>query len=120
VETARLQINCVTVDETMDAYRRIVAVGGPNLPGIPPPDPSRLIAALRRRGFSVNERPTWTLSTEEAIEGILDGKWSFYIHFGAYDIVNVVVATSPAGRPYLKTEMDQDTPDELLYLARCR
>jgi hypothetical protein len=30
------------------------------------------------------------------------------------------VATSPAGRFYLKTETDQDTPDELLFLQRCR
>jgi hypothetical protein len=30
------------------------------------------------------------------------------------------VATSPTGRAYLKTEADQDTPDEWLFLARCR
>jgi hypothetical protein len=62
----------------------------------------------------------WTLTTDEAIEGILDGKWSFYIQFGIYDVVNVAVATSPAGRLYLKTDADQDTPDELLFLQRCR
>jgi len=27
--------------------------------------------------------------------------------------------TSPAGRFYLKTEVDQETPDELLFLRRC-
>jgi uncharacterized protein DUF3892 len=117
--TARLQIDCITVDETLDAYRRIVGVGGPNLPGIPPPDSSRVVAELRRRGMAVAARPRWTLSIDEAIEGTLSGKWAFYIHVGAYDIVNVVVATSPAGRLYLRTEADQDTPDELLFLRRC-
>ena len=118
--TARLQIDCITIDETMDAYRRIVGVGGPNLPGVPPPDTSRIVAELRRRGLLRVESPRWTLSIDEAIEGVLGAKWSFYIHYGAYDMVNVQVATSPAGRFYLKTEVDHDTPDELLYLRRCR
>jgi len=37
-----------------------------------------------------------------------------------YDVVNVVVATSPSGHLYLKTEMDADTPDQLLFLPECR
>jgi len=117
--TARLLIDCITVDQTVDAYRRIVRVGGPNLPGITPPDSSRLAAELRRRGIAVTGRPRWTLSTDEAIEGVRAGTWSFYIQPGVYDAVNVVVATSPAGRFYLKTEVDQETPDELLFLRRC-
>jgi hypothetical protein len=32
----------------------------------------------------------------------------------------VQVATSPSGRRYLKTEVDPDTPDELLFLPQCR
>ena len=118
--TARLQIDCVTIDEKMDVYQRIVRVGGPNLPGVPPPDTSRVVAELRRRGLSVTERPRWTLSTDEAITGILGERWSFYIQLGVYDVVNVQVATSPEGRFYLKTEADQDTPDELLFLPQCR
>ena len=118
--TARLQIDCVTVDGTLDPYRRIVRVGGPNLPGIPPPDSSRVVAELRRRGIAVTEKPRWTLSIDEAIEGILGKKWSFYIQLGVYEVANVVVATSPTGRLYLKTEADRDTLHELLYLPRCR
>jgi uncharacterized protein DUF3892 len=118
--TARLQIDCVTVDWTLDAYRRIVAVGGPNLPGITPPDTSRVVAELRRRGLTIPERPRWTLAMDEAIEGVVGGKWSFYIQLGVYEVSNVVAATSPTGRLYLKTEADQDTPGELLYLPRCR
>ena len=120
VVTARMPIDCVTIDERRDVYQRIVRVGGPNLPGIPSPDASRVMAELRRRGLPVTERPRWTLSANEAIEGILEGKWSFYIQLGVYDEVNVQVATSPDGRLYLKTEADQDTPDELLFLPQCR
>jgi hypothetical protein len=107
------------VDDTMDAYRRIVGVGGPNLPGIPAPDASRVVAALRRRGTVVRERPRWALPIDEAIEGMLAGKWTFYIQLGIYDVVNVALATSPTGRHYLKTDADQDTPDEMLSLPRC-
>jgi hypothetical protein len=35
-------------------------------------------------------------------------------------VVDVQVATSPAGRLYLKTEADQGTPEELLFLSQCR
>ena len=117
--TARLQIDCITVDDTMDVYRRIVGVGGPNLPGIPAPDTSRIGAELRRRGMGVREKPRWTLSIDEAIEGMLAGKWTFYIQLGIYDVVNVALATAPTGRLYLKTDNDQDAPDEMLFLPRC-
>jgi hypothetical protein len=112
-------IDCVTKDETKDAFARILAVGGPNLPGVSPPDTSKLASRLRRRGLHIAEKARWTLTIEEAIDGILAGKWTFYIHVGAYNSVNVQVATSPSGRRYLKTELDQDTPDELLFLPQC-
>jgi hypothetical protein len=113
-------IDCVAKDETLGPYDRVVAVSGPNLPGAVPPDTSRLVAGLRRRGLSTVARPRWTLSLDEAVDGILDGRWTFYIQWGAYDTVGVHVATSPSGRPYLKTDMDQSTPDELLALPQCR
>jgi hypothetical protein len=113
-------IDCVTKDETKDSYARIVAVGGPNLPGVSPPDSSELASRLRRRGLHITESARWTLTIDEAIDGILAGKWTFYIHVGAYDRVSVQVATSPSGLRYLKTELDQDTPDELLFLPQCR
>ncbi len=113
-------IDCVTKDETMDPYARILAVGGPNLPGVSPPDTSKLASRLRRRGLHISEKARWTLTIDEAIDGILARKWTFYIHVGAYDKVSVQVATSPSGRRYLKTEVDQDMPDELLFLPQCR
>ena len=117
---ARLQIDCVDKDERSGPYERIRAVGGPNLPGVPPPDASRLGSELRRRGFALSERPRWQLPLDDAVQGVLDGRWDFFIQLGVYDTVSVVVATSPSGGRYLKTEVDQDTPDELLFLPQCR
>ena len=90
------------------------------MPGVPPPDGSSLVAALRRRGLAVIERPRWSLALDEAIQGVLNGTWSFFIELGVYDLVDVEVATSPSGVLYLKTQVDQDTPDELLFLPECR
>ena len=117
---ARLQIDCVDKDDRLGPYQRIRGVGGPNLPGVSPPDASRFVSALQRRGVVIRDRPRWALPLDDAIQGVLDGRWSFFIQLGAYDPVNVQVATSPSGHRYLKTEVDQDTPDELLYLPHCR
>jgi hypothetical protein len=118
--SARLQIDCVDKDDQLSPYERVRRVGGPNLPSVSPPDASRFVSELQRRGVTIRDRPRWTLPLDEAIQGVLDGKWSFFIQLGIYDIVNIEVATSPSGRLYLKTEADQDTPDELLFLPKCR
>lgn len=115
----RHEIDCVTKDEALGPYERIVSVGGPTLPGVVPPDTSSVVAGLQRRGLTVSARSRWRLPTNEAIDGILHGKWTFYIQFGVYDVVNVEVATAPSGRSYLKTQVDQDAPDELLCLPQC-
>ena len=101
-------------------YERITGVSGPNLPGVAPPDASRLTSGLRRSGFVISELPRWTLVLDDAIQGALDGRWSFFVQSGPYGTVDVLVATSPSGRRYLLTEADQDTPDELLCLPQCR
>jgi len=44
----------------------------------------------------------------------------FFVEVGMYDVVSVEVAKSPSGHPYLKTELDADTPDQLLFLPECR
>jgi Protein of unknown function (DUF3892) len=116
----RLQIDCVVKDNQLNPYARIRRIGGPNLPGVPPPDASKVVAELRRRGLAIIERPRWNLAVEEAIQGVLKGTWSFFIELGVYDLVDVEVATSPSGVHYLKTAVDQDTPDELLFLPDCR
>jgi len=110
----------VNKDNQLDPYARIRRIGGPNLPGVSPPDGSRIAAALRKRGLAIIERPRWNLPLNDAIEGVLNGTWSFFIELGVYDLVDVEVATSPSGVLYLKTEVDYDTPDELLFLPDCR
>lgn len=65
-------------------------------------------------------RRRWNLPVDEAIQGVLEGKWNFFIELGMYDIVNVQIARSPAGYLYLKTEVDADTPGQLLFLLECR
>ena len=78
------------------------------------------MSALRRRGLPMAQKRRWNLSVDEAIEGVLEGTWCFYIELGLYDTVNVDVARSPSGQLYLKSELDQDTPDQLLVLPQCR
>ena len=117
---ARLQIDCTGKDHQRNPYERVRSVGGPNLPDTSPPDLSKFASELRRRGVAIAERRRWNLPVDDAIQGVLDGKWSFFIQFGAYDTVNVEVARSPTGYFYLKTEVDQDTPDQLLFLPECR
>ena len=116
-----LLIDCIGKDARLNPYERIQWIGGPNTPDVPTPDASRLMVALRRRGLAVSERARWRLPVSEAVQGMLTGEWSFYIYFGAHqEIVNVEVAKSPTGCLYLKTEIDHDTPDELLFLPECR
>jgi Protein of unknown function (DUF3892) len=116
----RQLIDCATKDDRLDPYRRIRRVGGTNLPGTPPPDASTVMSALRKRGMPIAQKRRWNLSVEQAIEGVLEGKWHFYIELGIYDTVNVEVARSPSGQLYLKSELDRDTPDQLLVLPQCR
>ena len=119
--SALLLIDCVSKDSRLNPYERIQRVGGPNTPDVPAPDASRLFTGLRKRGFAIAERPRWSLLLAEAIQGIREDKWTFFIYFGAHqEIVHVEVAESPSGSLYLKTEIDRDTPDELLFLPECR
>jgi hypothetical protein len=119
--STHLLIDCVSKDSRLNPYERIQRIGGPNMPDASAPDASRFVAGLRRRGFAISERPRWSLLLPEAIQGILEERWNFFIYFGAHqEIVHVEVAKSPAGYLYLKTEMDHDTPDELLFLPECQ
>jgi len=47
-----------------------------------------------------------------------DPKWEFYVT-GAGRTVEVIVATSPYGNKYIKTEADNIYPDNLLALPEC-
>lgn len=62
---------------------------------------------------------TWSLTQQEAIAGIEDGRWTFYVCQQGH-VVPVIIAISRHGHKYLKTEADGEQPDNLLSLPECR
>ena len=88
------QVSCIRKDDRQDKYSRITHIGGANGNG------SR-----------------WRLTLDEAISGIETGKWAFYTHVGGHQ--RWIRVASRNGRKYLRTEADQDTPDNLLSLPEC-
>lgn len=91
----RVRIDCINKNPRNDPHHRITHVGGPNDNGT-----------------------RWKLSEDDAIAGILAGKWEFYVHAGGR-VVNVIIARAKSGRDYLKTADDGYTPDNLLNLPQC-
>jgi hypothetical protein len=89
-----VQIQCVSKRPRQDPHQRISHVGGVN------PNGTR-----------------WKLGEDEAIAGIRQDKWSFYVHTGGAR-VDVIIATHN-GNPYLKTRADGLQPDNLLALPEC-
>jgi hypothetical protein len=92
----RVRIGCINKTDRHNPHERISHVGGVN------PNGTR-----------------WRLTQSEAIAGIKADKWSFYVEQPAGHAVNVVVARSPQGYEYLKTEADGEQPNNLLSLPEC-
>lgn len=91
----RVRIQCINKSDRYNPHERIINIGGVN------PDGSR-----------------WKLSQQEAIKYIEEGKFSFYVMVNN-NPVNVIVAKSPYGNKYLKTEADGEHPNNLLSLPEC-
>jgi hypothetical protein len=92
---ANVEIKCINKTDRYDAHERIKNVGGVN------PDGAR-----------------WRLSQPEAITGIENGTWTFFVRQQG-NAVRVVVAVSRYGTKYLKTEADGEQPNNLLSLPEC-
>ena len=88
------RITCINKNPRNDPYNRIAHVG-----------------------FLTAEGATGKISQEETIQYIERG-YIFYVEVGARR-VSVIVARSRYGNKYIKTEADNDEPNNLLSLPEC-
>lgn len=90
-----VEIKCINKTDRFNPYERIKNVGGVN-----------------------DDKTRWKLTEAEAIAGIENGRWSFFVNRGG-SIARVIVAVSRFGHKYLKTVADNEQPDNLLSLPEC-
>lgn len=93
---SQVRVSCINKTDRMNPHERIQNIGGVNSDGT-----------------------RWKLSETAAIAGMKQGKWEFYVERPVGHPVNVVIAVSPYGNEYLKTEADGEHPDNLLALPEC-
>ena len=91
----RMEIRCINKSDRPSHYERISSIGGVN------PDGTR-----------------WKMSETDAIAGIKNGSYAFYVSQGGRT-VNVTISTSQYGNEYLKTVADGEQPNNLLSLPEC-
>lgn len=92
---SRHQVTCINKTDRTSPHERIRGIGGKNENGT-----------------------NWWLSEDDAIRGIKNGTYEFYVSAGGRT-ARVIIARSAAGREYLKTEADGERPDNLLSLPEC-
>lgn len=89
------EVGCINKSDRDNPHERILSMGGLNSDG------SR-----------------WKLSQQDAVMGIEQGKWLFFVTKNG-KTVKVIVAISKYGHKYLKTEADGEQPNNLLSLPEC-
>lgn len=89
------RVTCIKKEERYNPYERITHLGGVNAKGA-----------------------NWQITQQQAVEFIESGQYNFHVNQGGR-AVNVVVAKSPFGNLYVKTEPDGDEPNNLLNLMEC-
>ena len=89
------EVKCINKSDRFNPHERILSIGGLN-----------------------NDGTRWKLGQQEAISGIEEGKWSFYVTKNGKS-VRVIVAISQYEHKYLKTEADGEQPNNLLSLPEC-
>lgn len=89
------EIKCINKTDRDNPYERITHIGGVN-----------------------NNGTSWQLTQKEAIAGIEEDRWEFYVAKN-FKAVKVLIAVSANGNKYLKTESDSEQPNNLLSLPEC-
>jgi len=89
------EVSCIEKSDRYNPHERILSIGG-----------------------TKTGEARWKITEKEAIDGIENGKWQFYVSVDG-KTVSIIVATSAHGRKYLKTQNDGEQPDNLLSLAEC-
>jgi len=90
------EIKCINKSDRYNIHERILSIGGIDTEG-----------------------KRWKLSLADAIVGIENNKWAFYVNNSYGQKVNVIIAKTATGNKYLRTEADTTEKNNLLELPEC-